>query len=129
MRMPRVQFTMRRLMIGVAIAGLVSWLIRVALEVAGDPNGDAIFCVYQSPVTGKVSYLTECNPPTFWPRYIRRLMGWPWPGDFRCPCGDSPHVYTSRGDRLMRTFDRAEDADAYGAWLEAGPLPGVKPHL
>jgi hypothetical protein len=114
---------MRWLMIAVAIAGLVSWSIRVVAEVASDPNADAIFCVYQSPVTGKVKYLTQCNPGTFWPRYIRRLLGQPWPGDYRCPCGDGPNALTRGGYRLIRTFDRTEAANAYGAWLEAGRLP------
>jgi hypothetical protein len=123
MRLPRVRFTLRLLMIAVAIAGLVSWLIRVAVEVASDPSACTIVCVYHSPATGKVEYLTQCNPRTFWPRYIRRLTGRPWPGDYRCPCADASNSNSLRGDRLMRTFVRGEDAEAYGAWLEAGYRP------
>ena len=119
MRSPRVRLTVRRMMGAVAVAALGAWLIRIAVNVANDPSGGAIVCVFQSPVTGKVSYLTQCNPPTFWSRYIRRLTGRPWPGDYRCPCGDEPNVYTRRGDRLMQTFDRGEEADAYGERLEA----------
>jgi hypothetical protein len=118
MRVPRVQFTVRRLMFAVAIAGLASWLIRVAVEVASDPSACTIVCVFQSPATGKVEYLTQCNPPTFWPRYIRRLMGRRWPGDYRCPCGDGP-MKTKWGYRLMGTFVRGEDAVAHGARLQA----------
>jgi hypothetical protein len=36
MRVARVQFTVRRLMFAVASAGLASWLIRVAVEVASE---------------------------------------------------------------------------------------------
>ena len=105
-------------MFAVAIAGLASWLIRVAVEVASDPSARTIVCVFQSPATGKVEYLTQCNPPTFWPRYIRRLMGRPWPGDYRCPCGDGP-MKTEWGYQLMGTFVRGEDAEAHGARLQA----------
>jgi hypothetical protein len=118
MRVPRVQFTVRRLMFAVAIAGLASWLIRVAVEVASDPSARTIVCVFQSPATGKVEYLTQCNPPTFWPRYIKRLMGRPWPGDYRCPCGDGP-MKTKWGYQLMGTFVRGEDAEAHRPRLQA----------
>jgi hypothetical protein len=121
MRLPRVRFTIRWMMVGVAVAGFGAWLIRVVEEVANDPNGDVLYCVYQSPLTGEVSSLTQCNPRTFWARFARRLTGRPWPGDYRCPCGDGPHAPTLRGQRLrlLRTFDQIEVANAFMVRLRA----------
>ena len=125
MRLPRVRFTVRQLMILVVIAGLGSWLVRVAMEVATDPNGSVLFCVFQSPVTGDVNAITQCDTRTFWARYVRRLTRRPWPGDYYCPCGDGPNALTRRGLRLVQTFDRAEDADALLERLRAARLWAV----
>ncbi len=110
------------MMLVVALAAVGAWLIAVAVRVVNDPNGDAIFCVYQSPETGEVRYLTQCNPKTFWPRYVRKLMGRTWPGDYRCPCGSESNLHTRSGKRLVRSFDRIEASDAFGARLEAEHL-------
>ena len=66
MRLPRVRFTVRQLMVLVATAGVGTWLVRVAVEVATDPNGRVLYCVFRSPVTGEVNVLTQCDPGTFW---------------------------------------------------------------
>ena len=119
MRLPRARFTVRQLMVLVAIAGLGAWLVRVAVEVATDPNGRVLYCVYRSPVTGEVNVLTQCNPGTFWARYARRLTGRPWPGDYHCPCGDGPTALTRRGLRLVQTIERPEEVDALVERLRA----------
>jgi hypothetical protein len=106
-------------MVLVAIAGLGAWLVRVAVEVATDPNGRVVYCVYQSQVTGEVNVLTQCNPWTFWARYARRLTGRPWPGDYHCPCGDGPTALTRRGLRLVQTIERPEEVDALVERLRA----------
>jgi hypothetical protein len=125
MRLPRVRFTVRQLIVLVAIAGLGASLVRVAIEVATDPNGSVLYCVFGSPVTGEVNAITQCDPPTFWARYVRRLTGRRWPGDYRCPCGDGPNSLTQRGLRLVQTFDRIEDADALLERLRAERLRAV----
>ena len=43
MRLPRVRFTVRRMMLVVALAAVGAWLIAAAVRVVNDPNGDAIF--------------------------------------------------------------------------------------
>jgi hypothetical protein len=125
MWLPRVRVTVRQLMVLVAIAGLGAWLVRVAMEVAKDPNGSVLYCVYQSPVTGEVNCITQCNPGTFWARYVRKLSGRPWPGDYQCPCKDSPNALTGRGLRLVQTIERPEEADALLERLQAERLQGV----
>jgi hypothetical protein len=125
MRLPRVRFTVRQLVVLVAIAGLGDWLVRMAVQVATDPNGRELYCVFRSPVTGEVNVITQCDPATFWARYARRLTGRPWPCDYHCPCGDGPNALTRRGLRLVQTFDRAEDADALLERLRAERLQAV----
>lgn len=125
MRLTRVRITVRQLMVVVAIAGLGAWLVRVAVEIATDPNGSVLYCVLRSPVTGEVNVVTQCDPPTFWVRYVRRMTGRQWPGDYHCPCGDGRNSLTRRGLRLVQTFDRAEDADAVLERLRAERLPAV----
>ena len=125
MRLPRARFTVRQLMVLVAIAGLGAWLVGVAMEVAADPNGSVLFCVFRSPVTGEVNALTQCDTRTFWAQYVRRLTGRQWPGDYHCPCGDGPNALTRRGLRLVQTFDRLEDADALLERLRAERLQAV----
>jgi hypothetical protein len=125
MKLPRVRFTVRQLMVLVAIAGLGAWLVRVAMEVAADPNGNVLFCVFRSPVTGEVNAITHCDTRTFWARYVRTLTRRQWPGDYQCPCGDGPNAQTRRGLRLVQTFDRAEDADTLLERLRAERLRAV----
>jgi hypothetical protein len=106
-------------MVFVAISGLGAWLVGVAVDVATDPNGRVLYCVYRSPVTGEVNILTQCDPGTFWARYARRLTGRPWPGDYHCPCGDGPTALTRRGLRLVRSIERPEEADTFLERLRA----------
>ncbi len=112
-------------MVLVAIAGLGTWLVGVAVEVATDPNGRVLYCVFRSPVTGEVNVLTQCDHETFWARYARRLTGRPWPDDYHCPCGDGPNALTRRGLRLVRTIERPEEADDLVERLRAERLQAI----
>lgn len=85
MRLPRVRFTVRRLMVAVAVVGVAAWLTITAVRVANDPNGGGMRHLRMRIDTREL--VTQGHPVegAFWPRYWRRLLGQPWPGSYVCP--------------------------------------------
>ena len=71
--------TVRRMMVFVLALALVFWLaspmarIRSHTHLRPDPT-----------FPGAISN-EPCHRNHFWPQYMRRLLGRPWPGDYVCP--------------------------------------------
>jgi hypothetical protein len=129
MRLPHVRFTMRRMMVAVAIVGVATWIMVTATRLWFDPNRDTMYCVWQSPQTGEVDGLSH-SAPVFWPRFLATLAGKEWPGDYRCPCGEglvdstgavNPLVRRmfAESKQLIRSFHTTPEHDAFGARLRA----------
>jgi hypothetical protein len=89
MRLSRPRFTVRRMMVAVAIAGLICWLGGTALSVLQVP-GENITHLMQDRATGELSLEGHSLPPSFWPHYRRALLGQAWPGDYPCQCRLNP---------------------------------------
>ena len=63
MRIPRVQFTVRRLMFAVGDRRSYELVDPVAVEVAIDPSACTIVCVFRSPATGESGMPDAMQPP------------------------------------------------------------------
>jgi hypothetical protein len=85
-RFARPRFSIRHLMILVAIVGLATWLIVTAVRVSRDTSGQFLYHIHRFTVSGHLSGHTHRRDDTFWPRYRRALLGQPWPGNYRCSC-------------------------------------------
>jgi hypothetical protein len=85
MKLPRVRFTVRRMMVFVAFVGVAAWLTITAVRVVNDPGGDGMSHLRMRVDTREL--VTQSHPVEglFWPRYWRRLLGQPWPGTYVCP--------------------------------------------
>lgn len=85
MRPVRIQFTVGRMMVAVAVVGVAAWLTITASRVINDPDGDVISHLRMR--TDTRGLVTQTHPigGVFWPRYWRRLLGQPWPGSYVCP--------------------------------------------
>jgi hypothetical protein len=85
MRLPRVQFKVRWMMILVALATVAAWLLVTADRVRLDPQAEQMSHLRLYRDTAKLVVQTHPIQGVFWPRYWRRLLGQPWPGTFVCP--------------------------------------------
>jgi hypothetical protein len=127
MKLPR--FTMRWMMVAVAVVGVATWIMVTATRLLFDPNRGSMYCVWQSPQTGEVDGLSH-TAPVFWPRFRATLAGKEWPGDYHCPCGEglvdstgavNPLVrrFFAEGKQLIRSFHTTPEHDAFSARLRA----------
>ncbi len=85
MRLPRLRFTIRAVIIVVAIAAVAAWLLVTADRVRRDPHAEEMSHLRLCRDTAEVVVHTHPIQGVFWPRYWRRLLGQPWPGSFLCP--------------------------------------------
>lgn len=123
MKLPRVRFTVLRLMAVVASAALVLWLAVTAARVCDDRESSNLYHYWHRYGDHRISSSIEamCNEPApFWPRYWRRLLGFPWPGSYDCtyaPFEDlkgglaitiaSPDLYENEPEVIARVARRA----------------------
>jgi hypothetical protein len=116
MRIPRVRLTVRRLMVVVAIAALPAWLAIGAIRVVSDPEGSTLhhFWIWRAVeyAPPHLAHMSECRAP-FWPRYWRSILGEPWPGTYRCPCGESGPITEVPVGRLTLVMTKAGDVSAH----------------
>ncbi|WP_435007597.1 hypothetical protein P12x_004862 [Tundrisphaera lichenicola] len=84
MKPRRVRISIRQLMIGVAVIGIITWAGVTARNVYYDhEHGYLLHTQYLK--DGRHIQTSGHNAP-FWPRYWRRLLARPWPGSYECPC-------------------------------------------
>ena len=93
MRLPRVRFTVRRMMVAVAVLALCLWLIVPAIRILHDPGRHWLTHLWQRP---DGSYLVSGHAVTFWARYRRELLGLPW---------GCPHAMCKANARDCREVD------------------------
>ena len=75
MKLPRVRFTVRRLMLLIAGLAFISWLAAPAILILNDPGHKALTHLWQRP---DGSYLVSTHEVSFWARYRHGLLGLPW---------------------------------------------------
>jgi hypothetical protein len=96
MRLPRVRLTVRRMMAGVAIVVLSTWLSTTAVRVRNDQaHGGLLHMQADDNASSGFSFVWHHAP--FWPRYWRRVIGQAWPGSYTCPC----EAWTDRPNRAV----------------------------
>jgi hypothetical protein len=83
-RFVRPRFSIRQLVILVAIIGLATWLIVTEVRVSRDTPGQFLYHINRSTVSGELSGNIHGPDETFWPRYHRALLGQLWPGNYHC---------------------------------------------
>jgi hypothetical protein len=87
MRLPRPQFTVRRMMIIVALCAVVAWLLLAAIQIEREPNSQTLCHLRRFTDNGeRIAFGHGSTAWTFWSKYWRRVLGLPWPGSFVCPC-------------------------------------------
>ena len=107
MRFPRFRITIRWMMIGVAILGVFAWLTITAVSVVRDPNAESMSHLRQRRDTGELIVYSHPTRGTFWPRYWRRLLGRPWPGNYVCPSCRADHE--GRDEHALIDLDCSAD--------------------
>src|SRR4051812_43336953 len=75
MRLPRVRFTVRRMMVAVAVVAFAAWLIVPVVRILNDPGRHWLTHLWQRP---DGSHLYSSHEVAFWARYRRELLGLPW---------------------------------------------------
>ena len=93
MRLPCVRFTVRRMMIVVAVLAISLWLIVPAIRILRFPGRHWLNHVWRRP---DGSYLVSGHAVTFSARYRRELLGLPW---------DCPHALCKANARDCREID------------------------
>ena len=82
MRVPRVRFRVRRMMILVVASALFIWAGIAAFRVSYETDN----WLYHEMKSGPKSAAGDCHIAPSWPRYWRHLAGLPWPGSYDCSC-------------------------------------------
>lgn len=100
MRLSRVRFTVRRMMVEVAVTALVTWLSAPAIRFLSDPRRRTLTHLWQR---HDGSYLFSSHPVGFWARYRRSLLGVP---------RDCPFQKCEENGRLCREVDSGKWVDA-----------------
>lgn len=85
MRRPRLRFTVRRMMIAVALAAIGLRLGETTWRVWQDKD-PKIYQLWHDPAKPYVTLEGHAQPQSFWSRDRCALLGQAWPGDFRCDC-------------------------------------------
>jgi hypothetical protein len=99
MRFPR--FRIRTLMIAVAGAGLVFWLILAADQIRREPNASTLCHLGRFLDNGEsFTYGHASSRWIFWSKYWRKVLGQPWPGSFACPCKAELEKTFGRGRKV-----------------------------
>jgi hypothetical protein len=93
MRLPRVRFTVRRMMIAVAVLAICVWLIVPAIRILSFSGRHRLNHVWRRP---DGSFLVSGHPVTFSARYRHELLGLPW---------DCPHAMCKPDARDLREID------------------------
>ena len=93
MRVPRVKFTVWRMMVAVAVLAICLWLILPAIRILSYPGRHWLNHVWQR---SDGSYLVSGHPITFSARYRHELLGLPW---------DCPHAMCKPNATDFREID------------------------
>lgn len=95
MRVPHARFTIRRMMVLVAVVGFAIQSAITAYHVQYDLECKWIRHVWMridEPTGPPHLQFGKCVAP-FWPQFWRKVLRQPWPGAFRCECWE--------GDRML----------------------------
>src|SRR4051812_35102300 len=93
MRVPRVRFTVRRMMGAVAIVASAAWLIVPAVRILNDPGRHWLTLLWQRP---DGSRLYSGHEVAFWARYRWEILGLP---------RDCPFDMCEENARVCREID------------------------
>ncbi len=150
MRLPRVRFTLQRMMIAVAVvAVIVAVAVRAAdLMVNLDARVASRFLAHTWTLEGAMDPLappvatTTCAVYS-WPRFWRGFLGRPWPGGYVCECAEEGYTSIGTGagtaSRRYRLRGTRAVSREEGGWTEVsllglktiepigGPLPSLAP--
>ena len=100
MRLPRVRFTVRRMMVAVEIEAFAAWLIVPAIWILNDPGRHWLIHLW---LRSDGSHLYSGQEVAFWARYRRELLGLPWGCSFDV-CEENA--------RVCREIDSGRSVDA-----------------
>ena len=100
MRVPRVRFTVRRMMVAVAGFALASGLLVPAVRILSDPERRRVEHLWQRP---DGSLLMTGHEVGFWDQY-RRELGLPWACSFEYCQGNSRAYREIAQERIRETM-------------------------
>jgi len=95
-----VRFTVRRMMVAVAIVASAAWLIVPAVRILSDPGRGWLTHLGQRP---DGSHLYSGHEVAFWARYRQELLGLPL---------DCPFALCKENARVGREIDSGRSVDA-----------------